>query len=123
VLARPDRGEIPRAVQGVGKRVVDRLNVSIGEDVGVGAEYSLNSVLAGEVLGATAVPGRDSDEPMAGDAGGPDDGEVRDPGSTKHTESDRGRDHCARHEDCISIYAPASKRVGGRSPSAPVRCT
>jgi hypothetical protein len=91
--------------------------------VGVGAEYSLNSVLAGEVLGATAVPGRDSDEPMAGDAGGPDDGEVRDPGSTKYTESDRGRDHCARHEDCISIYAPASKRVGGRSPSAPVRCT
>jgi hypothetical protein len=41
-------------VQGVGKRVVDRLNVGVGEDVGVGAECSLNSALLSEVLGATA---------------------------------------------------------------------
>ncbi len=115
VLARPDRGEIPRAVQGVGKRVVDRLDLVIGEDVGVAAENSLDSVPAGEVLGASAVPGRDSDEPVSGDAGGPDDGEVRDPGGTKHTDADRGRGHCAGHEDCPgrTAWATAHRALFG----------
>ena len=74
-----DSGEIPRAVQGIGERVVDRLDVGVGEDVGVGAERSLHSVPVGDVLGATAVPGRYGDTTMARDAGGSDDGEVRDP--------------------------------------------
>ena len=56
VLAGLESGKIPRAVQGIGERVVDRLDVTVGEDVGIGAEYSLHSVPSGEVLGATAAP-------------------------------------------------------------------
>ena len=100
MLAGLDSGEIPRAVQGIGERVVDRLDVGVGEDVGVGAERSLHSVPVGEVLGATAVPGRYGDTTMARDAGGSDDGEVRDPGGTKHADTDRGSGRLTDHEDC-----------------------
>jgi len=41
VLAGLDGGKVPRGVQGIGERVVDRLDLAVGEDVGVGAERSL----------------------------------------------------------------------------------
>ena len=41
MLAGLDGGNVPRAVQGIGERVVDRLDLAVGEDVGVGAERSL----------------------------------------------------------------------------------
>lgn len=62
------------------------------------AEYSLHSVPLSEVLGATAVPGRYGDKTMAGNAGGSDDGEVRDPGGPKHADADRGRGYLTGHE-------------------------
>jgi hypothetical protein len=85
-------------VQGIGERVVDRLDLAVGEDVGVGAERSLYPVPSGKVLDTTAIPGRDGDKTMASDAGGHDDGELRDPCGTKHADADRGRGRLTGHK-------------------------
>jgi hypothetical protein len=89
-------------MQGVGQRVVDRLDLRVGQDVAVAGQGALNSVPLGEVLGPAVVPGRDRDQPVTGQPSGLDDGPVGDPGRTQHTDAERVRGHAAGHEACPS---------------------
>ena len=58
VLARLDGGDRPVAVQPVGERVVDGVDVRVGDHGGVGVQDPGDAVLAGEGLGPGAVAGR-----------------------------------------------------------------
>jgi hypothetical protein len=68
---------------------MDLLRAVGGAQAGLAAACGSGQWAASLMSGWPAVPGRDGDEPMTGDAGGPDDGEVRDPGGTQHTDADR----------------------------------
>ena len=63
VLARFERGDRPLGVQPVGQRVVDRVDVGIGEQRGVGVVHLRDAVLRRERLGAAAIARRDRDAP------------------------------------------------------------
>ncbi len=70
VLAGPQRGDRPVAVQPVREWVVDRVDVGVGDQFGVGVHDTRNALLAGEFLGPVAVAGRHRrDGGAAGPAG------------------------------------------------------
>ena len=62
VLARFERGDRPLRVQAVGQRVVDRVDVGIGEEVGVGVEHPRDAVLGRERVGPRAITRGDADD-------------------------------------------------------------
>ena len=58
VLACLERGDRPLRVEPVGQRVVDRVDLGIGEERGVRVVHRRNSVLRRELIGSGAVAGR-----------------------------------------------------------------
>ena len=62
VLAGFERGDRPLRVQPVGQRVVDRVDVGIGDERGVGVVHRRDAVLRRERVGAAAIARRDRDD-------------------------------------------------------------
>ena len=81
VLAGLERGDGPFGVEPVGERVVDRVELGIGEERGVRVVHLRDAVLGRERVGAAAVSGRyGSDDGFVAIAGGLDRGRRRDAG-------------------------------------------
>ena len=78
-----------RAVQGVGQRVVDDVDLGIGQHLGVGAQSALDAVARGVLLRAPGVAGGDGDEPVARRLRRGDDGLFGDPGRTEDADPQR----------------------------------
>ncbi len=90
VLARLERGDRPLRVQTVGQRVVDGVDVGIGEQVGVGVEDARDAVLGGVGVGAAAVTRGDRDHlGILRVAGGLDDRGGRDARGAEDSDADR----------------------------------
>jgi hypothetical protein len=64
VLARPHRGEVSGRLQHVGHRVLDDLDLRVGDERGVGVDDALDAVACREGLGPGPVAGGDGDEPV-----------------------------------------------------------
>jgi hypothetical protein len=87
VLPGEDRRLVPGRVQAVGERVVDRLDLGVGDHVGVRLVDPLDAVLVGEGLGAASVTRGDRDESGSGGRSGPDDGQLADACRSQHSYS------------------------------------
>ena len=97
VLAGGDRGQVPGAVEAVGERVVDDLDLGVGHHVGVGVRHPLDSVAGGEGLGTAPVASGDRDETVAGGVSRVDDGERGDPGGAEDADPQRFRRLAGHH--------------------------
>ena len=86
VLPGEDRRPVPGRVQAVGERVVDRLDLGIGDHVGVRRVDPLDAVGLGERLGPVPVTRGDRDESRPGGRGGADDGQLADAGRPQHSD-------------------------------------
>src|SRR4029450_5982166 len=82
-------GQVPGAVEAVGQRVVDALDLGVGEHVGVGADDPLDPVGGRERLGARPVAGGHRDQGVAGGAGGGGQGQAGDPGGAEDADAQR----------------------------------
>jgi hypothetical protein len=89
MLAGSDRGQIPRPMQAVGQRVVDRLDFRVGQQLSVRTQHSLHPMLRGERLGATWIPCRDRDQPDPGESRGIHDRAATDAGRAEHAHAQR----------------------------------
>jgi hypothetical protein len=89
VLAGPDGGEVPGSVQCVGQRVVDGLDLGIGQQVGVRGGDAFDAVGGGEGRRPLRVTGGDRDQTGAGGVCRLDDGEFGDPGSAEDADTQR----------------------------------
>ena len=65
-----DGGQIPRRMKRVGQRVVDDVNLGVGDQVGVGVHHPLHPVAAGERLRTATVTGRHRDDAVPERRGG-----------------------------------------------------
>ena len=59
MLARGDRRQGPFGVQPIGERVVDGVDLRVGDEVGIRRQHPCDAVLVGVALGAFGVTGRD----------------------------------------------------------------
>ena len=89
MLAGLHRGEVPRTVQPVRERVVDRLDLGIGDHVRVRVEYPLDAVLLRVLVGPLAVPRGNRDQAGTGVLRRGDDGAPGDAGRSQDTQADR----------------------------------
>jgi hypothetical protein len=99
VLAGGDRGQVPGAVEAVGERVVDDLDLGVGRHVDVGIQHPLDAVGGSEGLGPAPVAGGDRDDAVAGGVGGVDDGDRGDPGRAQDADPQRFRRLAVHHRD------------------------
>ena len=83
-LARRDRRQIPRGVQDIGQRVVHDVDLGIVDNVGVARQNTFHTVLFGERLRALGIARCHRNEPVTKLVGGPDDGQLGDPGCAQH---------------------------------------
>jgi hypothetical protein len=83
VPARLHGGAVPRPVQRVRQRVVDDLDLGIGDQLGVRPDDALDAVPRRERLGPGPVAGGDRDEPVTRGPRGPDERELGDPGGAE----------------------------------------
>ena len=87
-----DRGQVPGAVEAVGQRVVDDLDLGVGEHVGVAAGDPLDPVPGGEGLGARPVAGRHPHQAAPGGPGGAGQGQAGDPRGAGRAPARQGQD-------------------------------
>ena len=87
VLPGEDRLLVPGRVQAVGERVVDRLDLGVGDHVGVRLVDPLDAVGPGEGLGPVSVTRGDRDEPRSGGRGRADDGQLADACRSQHSDA------------------------------------
>ena len=85
-LARRDRRQVPWRVQRVGQRVVHDVDLGIVDNVGVGRQNAFHAVLFGERLRAPGIARCNRNEPVTKLVGGPDDGQLGDPGCAQHAD-------------------------------------
>jgi hypothetical protein len=78
-------GEVPRSVQCVGQRVVDGLDLGVGQQVRVRRRDAPDAVDGGEGRGPLGVAGRDRDQAGTGGVRGLDDGQFGDAGGPEDT--------------------------------------
>ena len=85
-----DGGHVPRCMERVGQRVVDDVNLGVGDQVGIGIHHPLHPVAAGERLRTATVTGGHGDETVPERRGGGDDGQLRDARGAQHTDPQPG---------------------------------
>ena len=87
VLAGSDRSKVPRPVQAVWKRVVDRLDLRVVNHFLIRVQDPFNVSVLGEVLGSAPIAGGDRHQSMSGVACGFDDGLVADSRGSQNSDS------------------------------------
>jgi hypothetical protein len=119
VPAGGDGGQVPGDVEAVGQRVVDDLDLGVGDHVGIGADDPLDPVGGGERPGTRPVAGGHRDQAVAGGAGGAGQGQVGDPGGTENADAQRlhVRPYPARASTPRRCSALAHTSATGPSPA------
>ena len=111
VLARLDGPEVPRAVQRVGQRVVDRLDLRVGQQVLVGLVDPLDAVLLRERGGPLRVAGGHGHEAVPRGRGRLHDAELRDAGRAQDADAQRLGAGARGH----SAFSASSSVFGGEA--------
>ena len=87
VLAGRDRSQVPRPMQAIRKRVVDRLDLRVVDHFLIGVHDSFDVSVLGEFLGSVSIAGSNHHQTMSGVACRFDDGLVADARGPQNSDS------------------------------------